>query len=497
MSSPDALRLYRQVPFNFATSEIRLLTVHQATNRDAALECQLSVVSLGLTGDYDSLSYHWWGDTGYPMIVNGITLDIRVNLFNALRFLRYPNRPRVLWVDAICINQADDGPDGEVSKQLPLMRRIYQQSTRTVAYFGRETTADGGAHTLAPFIERLRRGKRRLESARPNIEPDNNNAVCVPTADEFIRHGIPRPDEIGYRTLGSLLRSSWTKRAWVIQEVAVAKEVLIQWGPYTFRMEDIAEAALFVWAMGFDTEDACLPATHLRSIWAECVKQKLDQRGTLLSLVIRHWLSSATKPHDKIYALCGLSRDSGPDGLSIQFDYTKSPDDVYTDFARSILTTYRNLDIFSALTPSHPEARSKGLSSWAPDWNADCFVDGTLIYRRPEPMPEPGPCRVLFTATNTTLSSPRFSSGGCLLILDGYILDTIVTIGLIRPASFTNEEMVRILLEWRNTVAQCDDRKKQTLQTDRTASCRSLLSHHDHGQRQRLSPQSTRRVPCV
>lgn len=247
MSSPDALRLYRQVPFNFATSEIRLLTVHQATNRDAALECQLSVVSLASTGDYDSLSYHWWGDTGYPMIVNGITLDIRVNLFNALRFLRYPNRPRVLWVDAICINQADDGPHGEVSKQIPLMRRIYQQSTRTVAYFGRETTADGGAHTLAPFIERLRRGKRRLESERPNIEPDNNNnAVCVPTADEFIRHGIPRPDEIGYRTLGSLLRSSWTKRAWVIQEVAVAKEVIIQWGPYTFRMEDIAEAALFV-----------------------------------------------------------------------------------------------------------------------------------------------------------------------------------------------------------------------------------------------------------
>ncbi|KAK3379385.1 hypothetical protein B0T24DRAFT_716964 [Lasiosphaeria ovina] len=196
-----------------------------------------------------------------------------------------------------------------------------------------------------------------------------------PTQEEWVLHGIPNAKEIGYRTLVHLFTWSWTERVWAIQEVAVAREVLIQCGPYSFPMQAIAEAVLF--ARTIPIEATRIAATHFKSTWAECVKQKLGQRGTLLSLVIRHWVSDATYPHDKIYALCGLSCDAGPDGLDIRFDYHKSPDDVYIDFARSVLTTYRSLDIFSALSTSKQDVRSSGLPSWVPDWNTECFMNGT------------------------------------------------------------------------------------------------------------------------
>jgi len=47
--------------------------------------------------------------------------DVRPNLYTALCTFRLEDHPRMLWIDAICINQGDDA---EKSTQVPLMRRI-------------------------------------------------------------------------------------------------------------------------------------------------------------------------------------------------------------------------------------------------------------------------------------------------------------------------------------------------------------------------------------
>jgi hypothetical protein len=483
MSTLDTL--YSQVPLIDATSEIRLLTILGAANREAPIECHLSVVRLTSAGEYEGLSYHWSGEANQTILVNGLKWATRGNLFNALKYLRHSNRPRVLWVDAICINQKIDESGGEPSQQLPLMRHIYQQSICTVAWFGREAVGDGGTQILASFIKRLLQSKRKLELERPEV--GSGTVGYIPTKEEWARHRIPAANEVGYTALVHLVTRPWTERAWVIQEVAVARKVLIKCGPYEFAMEDVAEAVLFTWTLAIPA--ARTIGTHFKSTWAECVKQKLGQRGTLLSLVMRHWLSHSSVPHDKIYALCGLARDAGPDGLDIRFDYHRPGDDVYVDFARSVLTKYRNLDIFSALsTSNNRDPNAKGLPSWVPDWNNQCFMSGTMICRRPDPLPDPGPCRIVFTATKDTLSSPRFlnprmmpaqtpihdeqrhsasfpwpelASVGRYLTLDGYVLDSIVEMGEFRPMSFSNGEIVRLLIDWRNQVAQCSNPDKK------------------------------------
>ncbi|KAK3353952.1 hypothetical protein B0T25DRAFT_223302 [Lasiosphaeria hispida] len=99
--------------------------------------------------------------------------------------------------------------------------------------------------------------------------------------------------------------------------------------------------------------------------------------------------------------------------------------------------------------------RSLAMPSWAPDWRQGTFRSGTIVYRRPDLLPEPGPCRVLSSATGSSAASPLFSADGRVLGLEGFVLDTIVKSGAVRPMDFTQEDMVSLLIRWRDTIAQC------------------------------------------
>jgi hypothetical protein len=58
--------------------------------------------------EYDALSYAWGkGMSLKPATVSGYPLEITESLDSALRHLRHADRSRVMWIDAICINQND------------------------------------------------------------------------------------------------------------------------------------------------------------------------------------------------------------------------------------------------------------------------------------------------------------------------------------------------------------------------------------------------------
>jgi hypothetical protein len=88
--------------------EIRLLTIWPGQNV-APIRCTMSSTTLESNHDeYDALSYTW----GSPLRIREIFLDgkqffVTQNLERALRNLRQPDGPRVMWIDAICINQFD------------------------------------------------------------------------------------------------------------------------------------------------------------------------------------------------------------------------------------------------------------------------------------------------------------------------------------------------------------------------------------------------------
>ncbi|TPX15756.1 uncharacterized protein E0L32_000090 [Thyridium curvatum] len=106
--------------------EIRLFELLPG-EKDDALRGRLTTVSLDANPQYDAVSYVW-GDPQlrFPLIINdGQTILITESLQVALPCLRLKDEPRVLWIDAICINQGDDQERGH---QVGMMKDVYSRA---------------------------------------------------------------------------------------------------------------------------------------------------------------------------------------------------------------------------------------------------------------------------------------------------------------------------------------------------------------------------------
>jgi hypothetical protein len=87
---------------------------------------------------YETLSYVWGLRTGTcPILCHGKSLLVTPNCISALRHLRHKEEVRVLWVDAICIDQGHSGESvNEGNTQVSLMGEVYAKANRTICWFG-------------------------------------------------------------------------------------------------------------------------------------------------------------------------------------------------------------------------------------------------------------------------------------------------------------------------------------------------------------------------
>jgi hypothetical protein len=167
--------------------------------------------------EYDSLSYAWepHGPT-HSIQVNGQLLDIRENMDSALRGLRQIQKDRVLWIDTICINREDFE---ETANQLQLMPAIYQKARNVVVNLGPPT----------PETELMFDYMHRFEN-----ELNERGYTSLPASDGvfknswlYVRHRMDGCKNSATKQLQesmiSLLSHSWFYRAWVLQDVFVAR----------------------------------------------------------------------------------------------------------------------------------------------------------------------------------------------------------------------------------------------------------------------------------
>jgi hypothetical protein len=102
---------------------IRLLKLPPATDTKAIIQGSLLHTNLSSNPTYEALSYNW-GDLKVttPMLLHSKPYPITLNLHAALTQFRLPDTGRILWVDALCINQ-NDIPERNV--QVSQMRHHY------------------------------------------------------------------------------------------------------------------------------------------------------------------------------------------------------------------------------------------------------------------------------------------------------------------------------------------------------------------------------------
>lgn len=130
---------YRYEPLEVHDRHIRLLTLYpscDAIRQSNRIKCSTAQHSLNWNPSYESLSYSW-GDPNdlnpVPIEFNGYDHYIPKNLYAALDALRYRDRSRVLWIDALCIDQSNAV---EKSRQIGMMGSIYESASNVVIWLG-------------------------------------------------------------------------------------------------------------------------------------------------------------------------------------------------------------------------------------------------------------------------------------------------------------------------------------------------------------------------
>ena len=150
-------------PLSSETS-IRILTLHPAAKGDATITTTLEEVDLTDKPSFEAISYTWGTDESQRSItVNGCSIRIRQNLFQALSRFRLGHRSRVMWVDALCISQTDIE---EKSQQVQQMGNIFKSAQRVLVWLGEH--ADESEALFEPWPWTASGAIRRAKSAVPN-----------------------------------------------------------------------------------------------------------------------------------------------------------------------------------------------------------------------------------------------------------------------------------------------------------------------------------------
>lgn len=129
---------YRYKPLPPGPGSTRLLRLLPNEDETAPIECQLFDYSLQgsskWTHLYEALSYVWGGsDRPCSISIDKHDLPVTANLHAALSQLRDRSIERIIWVDAICINQADLQERGH---QVQSMAEIYSKAIRVIVWLG-------------------------------------------------------------------------------------------------------------------------------------------------------------------------------------------------------------------------------------------------------------------------------------------------------------------------------------------------------------------------
>jgi hypothetical protein len=366
----------------------------KAGSRGDVIKCDLCCGRLSDL-EFEALSYVWGvGLMPHTIHVAGKPFYVTSNLYSALKELRHPEHERTIWIDAICINQQDNV---EKSSQVQMMRDIYAKASKVVVWLG------NAAKDTSLTFDLVRQCHMADTDTIDTLWMDRTSSL----QRKSIRHEFAR-----------IFMYEWWKRSWIIQEVVVGHNVVMQRGPHHVEwnaLQTVVTHTTFR-EIVLDGLKAPLFAMVVQGLRTE---ERADEPvlPTLLDLVYNFRFQSATFGSDKIYALLGLPR-SDNSSLLIP-DYSLSPEEVFLRFTVFCIEQYKDLTILALATGTELQG-----VSWCRDWRFtdDGSFESVLLAKHP------------ITANSCSASgsrAPAFKAdlSRRILSIQGYEVDTIARNG--------------------------------------------------------------------
>ncbi|KAH7408010.1 heterokaryon incompatibility protein-domain-containing protein [Cadophora sp. MPI-SDFR-AT-0126] len=385
--------------------------VNPEPNYSSKVHCDIFHVTLDKAPPYKALSYTWGSpsDDHYSIFLHRRRFLVRENLWLALQQFHTMPEPLVIWIDAVCINQADDK---ERNEQVAKMKTIYEQAEEVFVWLG---PSYQGSHLAFQFMQKMY---------------DHRHVVA------WIAQMFTQPElRESLVALAALVNRDYWWRMWIVQELISAKSISLHCGADSIGAAALDETQSLFRAMedrelGFTTDHLfnLLPtALNLRgwlmyrSIYDVRVFQTAfaAQSLSFFQTLLYNWDRATTDPVDMVYGLAALANSRSK--YQIQINYSLSASEVYIDLARKEFQHCTTLEI---LTLARAGSRLPHLPSWVPDWSrADSryfFYDITV--------PEYG-----YSAAGKSRCDIAVADAGDILVLKGVAIGKVEIVGD-RPA---------------------------------------------------------------
>ncbi|KAI1353846.1 HET-domain-containing protein [Xylaria sp. FL0043] len=305
---------------------------HPDPNVDRALydpvpagEIELSVPS------YEALSYAW----GPPernkiieIVVSRTTansapsdsflsrkLPITHNLELALRHIRFGDRPRTMWIDAVCIDQDNVQ---ERNAQVQRMGQIFSLAFRVVAWLG------------SGFVD-SRLALRTLEEIGQQVEYTKRRLLLPPphcSHLDWYREDTPIPLESNQlAAITKLCEAPYLRRLWVVQELVLASvNSVVQCGHDAISLPLLHHGILLL------SEKRHVQPGDIMLESSQALISVARIMGTfptmpLHEVLICHHVRECSDARDKVYACINLVDPAVRKHIVV--DYSKPPLEVY------------------------------------------------------------------------------------------------------------------------------------------------------------------------
>lgn len=380
--------------------------------KDDEICYRLTVSDMRKPPAYEAISYTW-GDPNIkvPSFCDGKLLEITPSLQEGLRHLRYKSETRLLWADAVCINQENIK---EKNRQVMNMKRIYENATRVVVWLGLDEPCGNGNSTKATVAAKTinkvtqeiidhfnsldPNARSELWIRHPGVSPLESatsvNHFSFPlhttlqADDLFHIYNLPRLVQ-GYpfntsrwstesiHSIGWLFKRPWFTRLWVVQEISssttpaklLCGNVELSW-EHTYLCADwLTHYQPLVLENFPDFPNGILrKVIFIRNIYSFTSEFFFD---------VLHYSSTykATEERDYLYALFG-HRALKQLASNISVDYEIPLQVLYKRVFHWFVAHGGNLDILSF---AQRDGHLKGDSpSWAPQWHKESNLTRVL-----------------------------------------------------------------------------------------------------------------------
>ena len=434
----------KKIYCSIRVDQIRLVLLHGG--QEALIRCSLTTGVSRAAPKYEALSYVW-GSQENPRTIHldGEAFLITENLGKALVRLRLPRDDRMLWIDALSIDQSNIP---ERNMQVERMPSIYAGAQKTLLWLGPgdplvdvifqllegefsntvegESTLSevddlvseevGGNQDSGETIEKL--GSSEMQEAESNsseMEDDSVSIASESNSDEGFHVYSSEMLELLKPALVELTRLPYWSRVWVVQEMIYSKSCVLIHGKHSVSFQQFA----YFWRSICKSADILLGDqrdldsvanaflyTIQREIPLEYLQPDSIRLGSRLSLTA--WLTKFCKnrncsdPRDIVFGFHFCFKPLIRELITV--DYTKTVRQLFVEVTKAFVFITGNLDIIGQVeTFDRPPSGVEMLPSWVPSYAGEFVHAGSVDWNE---------CR-------TTKGSPR-----CFyrIINDGSIL---------------------------------------------------------------------------